>query len=308
MRTSSVLAPAVSASVVRYGGNAFAGVTSTAVITQPPPSNIPRASFVRKRMGSVDGREQLESVEVRDTVRLRPYADPAGPFKGRVLDLEQRLVVERHDEPRAHERDAQRAPALGGNWLLDTVLAALADRRQRRPSAALDLVKHDVAFESVRAHEVVVVLVEVSPDEAGGAIDVAGHGLETNRDDAVLHRIAGKDRQGKSLRSRVLRKLREDSRACRRRRIRDDLPPWIGASVRLRDRPAVRRRANRHAFEVDDLRLRRGERQQREQRELLHVALRGDLAAQGVDAREHRLPIDVVEERVDVLRRGGAEV
>ena len=114
-----------------------------------------------------------------------------------VLDFVQLHAVE--DIPRSGVRSATRRKVL--HWPVGTVCglpigASRALDRQIRAPAALDLVQHDVVFERVGAHQVVVVFVLVAPDEPGGLIDATRDRPEAHGDVGIRSGDVADDRHG----------------------------------------------------------------------------------------------------------------
>src|SRR5688572_13897188 len=127
MRASSVSSPAVSASVVRYGGKANAGAVTNSAISRRP-RQLPDFN--------------LEPVEIGDAVCFRPKTHAARLRECRIDDLEQGFAVECDAETSVIERHAQSAPLLRGYRMLDAVVVCAANRSQWRTPAVLHLVQH----------------------------------------------------------------------------------------------------------------------------------------------------------------------
>src|SRR6266849_1177811 len=77
-------------------------------------------------------------------------------------------------------------PLVGWDRNVDPVATVAADNIERAASAVDGLVEHDVVFERVGAHHVIIVGISGSPDEACRAILGTGNGLEPYLDKAVL--------------------------------------------------------------------------------------------------------------------------
>src|SRR3989442_12471611 len=75
----------------------------------------------------------------------------------------------------------QRAPHSRRNFLFHPVGAALSNKRQIGTFAVLDFVEHNVAFESVGPDDVIVVLVQIAPDDAGPLVTPARDRLKLDR-------------------------------------------------------------------------------------------------------------------------------
>src|SRR5215217_8897641 len=93
----------------------------------------------------------VERVETRDAVGLGPEGHPSGCAERLIGGREQLTPVERHRKAVALGAQRQPLPLVGG----DRDIGA----GQLRTLSSNHFVKAYVAFQSVRAHEVVVVLV-----------------------------------------------------------------------------------------------------------------------------------------------------
>src|SRR5918993_4391848 len=181
MRASSVSSPAVSPSVVRYGGKANAGLA--------PPNAISSTATLPDF--------KCEPIEISDAVGLRPKANAAGVRKCGIDNLEQGLPVERDAETRVIERHSQSAPLSRRDGMFDAVVVCTSDRSKRRAPAVLYFVQHHVVLERVRSNDVIVVFVAIAPNQAGSLIYPAGHRLKPHLYVPVSDRLTGKDRSGK---------------------------------------------------------------------------------------------------------------
>src|SRR5262245_11430911 len=111
-----------------------------------------------------------QSAECGDAIGFGPKAYHAGQREGGILDCKQRLAVEDDVESGAGEFNPQGVPLVGGHSRLYAVTALLADKVERATYTVHGLVEHDVVFERVRAHDVIVVGISCPPDDAARPI------------------------------------------------------------------------------------------------------------------------------------------
>src|SRR5450432_1953428 len=196
----------------------------------------------------------LKIVEVDDAVRLRPKPGFASSGEGRVLDFKHFLVVQTHGEEVAMKVDTQSAPSLLGNPVFYAVAVRhSAFGRKGQPLTVLHFVKHNVIFKRVGAHDVVVIGVQVAPDQSGTLIHAAGYRFELDGECAVFKDGAIPNGQRKASRRTVRRNLCQNIRLARGRIVLEHLPPRGTASVGHRYDPTGGHCAHSCIVEVDTL-------------------------------------------------------
>jgi hypothetical protein len=117
--------------------------------------------------------DDSQVIEISHRICFCPQAHFACVLEGFVLDFVQLFAIEIDYELLALRRHAQSAPLSRRNFHFLSVCAAFAFERQISAFAVLDLVEHDVIFERVGTHDVVVIGVLETPDQPGGLIPIA---------------------------------------------------------------------------------------------------------------------------------------
>src|SRR5213075_1629017 len=130
-----------------------------------------------------------EVVEVHDGVRDGGDADAARPGEGAVSPLDYAAVIDVHLEAAASGDDFQDAPRVHRDLVLDAC-------HDRRPAPVLDAKHGDSLVHRVGAEQVIVVLVEVAPDQAAALVLAAGDRLDTDAEVAVAQGDAVEEREG----------------------------------------------------------------------------------------------------------------
>src|SRR5262249_9801431 len=123
-----------------------------------------------------------KGTESRDTVGLGPKAHHAGFRKRRILDLEQRLVVEDDFKAGAGNLDPQGVPLIGRHRRVYAIATLASDDVERVANTIHGLVEDDVVLKGVGPNDVVVVCILSAPDEPAGAILRTGNWLELHFD------------------------------------------------------------------------------------------------------------------------------
>ena len=154
-----------------------------------------------------------EVVEGGHAVGLRPEPHAARGFERVVVDYEEMLAVDEHLKARTPGNEAKLAPLPGGD------IHHLAIRKRPAPLGLqvnalplLDFVEHDIVLERVGAHDVVVVLVLIAPNNAARLVNCSGDGLKSDADIDVGGTERFVDGDGKAIVCLVATGLRENSR------------------------------------------------------------------------------------------------
>src|SRR5712692_9850852 len=137
-------------------------------------------------------------------------------------------------------------PLVGWDGNVNPVATLAADNVERAARAADGLVEHDVVFERVGAHHVIIVGISGPPDEARRAILGTGNGLEFYLDEAVLDVAVVLEKQRVGSPTRLL-----DYLQFRRRRLVMFNHPFRIARAGPGSCPAFWSGANRVVLEAD---------------------------------------------------------
>src|SRR5262245_19907794 len=100
--------------------------------------------------------DDSQVIEISHRICFCPQAHFACVLESFVLDFVQLFAIEIYRELFALRRHTQRAPLSRRHFYFLPVCAAFAFEWQVSAFAVLDLVEHDIIFERVGAHDVVV--------------------------------------------------------------------------------------------------------------------------------------------------------
>jgi hypothetical protein len=120
----------------------------------------------------------LQAVEVRDSVSLRPEANFTRLAQRVVGHIEVQLVIQETTNAVTTLHDPDSVPLAGRHFHICCP--------ELRPLALDDLVDAEVVLQRVHACDIVVVRIPIVPHRPTALIDLTGHRLESNVETEIL--------------------------------------------------------------------------------------------------------------------------